>query len=74
MKRAQAFEHNFDTALARYHNYEIASAAFQIGIVLCSAAVITGTLLLAWVAGGVAVLGLAFTALGLFAPHAVHLG
>jgi hypothetical protein len=74
MKRAQAFEHNFDTALARYHNYEIASAAFQIGIVLCSAAVITGTLLLAWVAGGVAILGLAFTALGLFAPHAIHLG
>ncbi len=74
MKRAQAFEHNFDTALARYHNYEIASAAFQIGIVLCSAAVITGTLLLAWVAGGVAILGLAFTALGLFVPHAIHLG
>jgi len=74
MKRAQAFEHNFDTALARYHNYEIASAAFQIGIVLCSAAVITGMLLLAWVAGGVAILGLAFTALGLFVPHAIHLG
>jgi hypothetical protein len=30
--------------------------------------------LLAWVAGGVAILGLAFTALGLFAPHAIHLG
>src|SRR6266403_588193 len=39
MKRAQAAEHERDTALARYHNYEIASAAFQIGIVLCSAAV-----------------------------------
>ena len=74
MKRAQAFEHNFDTALARYHNYEIASAAFQIGIVLCSAAVITGMFLLVWVAGGVAILGLAFTALGLLAPHAIHLG
>ncbi len=74
MKRAQAAEHERDTALARYHNYEIASAAFQIGIVLCSAAVITGMLLLAWVAGGVAILGLAFTALGLLAPHALHLG
>jgi hypothetical protein len=74
MKRAQAAEHERDTALARYHNYEIASAAFQIGIVLCSAAVITGMLLLAGVAGGVAILGLAFTALGLFAPHALHLG
>jgi|SRR5215468_6847450 len=74
MKRAQAAEHERDTALARYHNYEVASAAFQIGIVLCSAAVITGTLLLAWLAGGVAIVGIAFVALGLFAPHAVHLG
>jgi hypothetical protein len=73
MKRAQAAEHERDTALARYHNYEIASAAFQIGIVLCSAAVITSMLLLAWVAGGVAIFGIAFTALGLFAPHALHL-
>jgi hypothetical protein len=73
-ERAMEAEHERDTALARYHNYELASAAFQIGIVLCSAAVITGTLLLAWVAGGVAILGIAFTALGLFAPHAVHLG
>jgi hypothetical protein len=61
-------------SLARYHNYEIASAAFQIRIVLCSAAVITGTLLLVWVAGGVAIFSIVFTALGLFAPHALHLG
>jgi hypothetical protein len=73
-ERAMEAEHERDTALARYHNYEIASAAFQIGIVLCSAAVITGMFLLAWVAGGVAVLGIAFTALGLFAPHMLHLG
>src|SRR5258707_8736421 len=74
MERAKEAEHERDTALARYHNYEIASAAFQIGIVLCSAAVITSLFLLAWVAGGVAILGLAFTALGLLAPHALHLG
>jgi hypothetical protein len=74
MERAKEAEHERDTALSRYHNYEIASAAFQIGIVLCSAAVITGMVLLAWLAGGVAVIGLVFTALGLFAPHALHLG
>lgn len=74
MKRAQSAEHERDAALARYHNYEMASAAFQIGIVLCSAAVITGMFLLAWIAGGVAVLGIAFTALGLLAPHALHFG
>ena len=73
-QRAMEAEHERDTALARYHNYEVASAAFQIGIVLCSAAVITGMILLAWIAGGVAILGMTFTALGLIAPHALHLG
>ncbi|MDO9060630.1 MAG: DUF4337 family protein, partial [Bradyrhizobium sp.] len=55
------------------HHYELASAAFQIGIVLASATIITGMIALAWVAGLLAVTGLAFTAIGLFAPHAVHL-
>ena len=73
MERAKEAEHERDTALARYHNYEIASAAFQIGIVLCSAAVITSMVILAWLAGGVAIVGIIFTALGLFAPHALHL-
>jgi len=73
-ERAKDAEHERDTALARYHNYEVASAAFQIGIVLCSAAVITGMFMLAWAAGGVAILGLLFTAFGLFAPHLLHLG
>jgi len=41
--------------------------------VLCSAAVITGMVLLAWLAGGIAVIGVAFMGLGLFAPHALHL-
>ncbi len=73
-ERAKEAEHERDTALARYHNYEFASAAFQIGIVLCSAAVITGMLMLAWIAGGAAVLGLLFVTFGLFAPHLLHLG
>jgi hypothetical protein len=73
-ERAKEAEDERDTALARYHNYEFASAAFQIGIVLCSAAVVTGMLLLAWIAGGVAVLGLVFITFGLFAPHLLHLG
>jgi hypothetical protein len=30
-----------DLAMARYHHYEVASAAFQIGIVLASATIIT---------------------------------
>ncbi len=70
---AEALEHDRDTWLARYHQYEFASAAFQIGIVLASAAVITGIVALAWLAGLTGVFGLGFMALGLWAPHALHL-
>ena len=72
-ERAKEAEHQRDTALARYHNYEFASAAFQIGIVLASATIITGMLVLAWLSVGLGAVGLAFMALGLWAPHAVHL-
>ncbi len=62
-----------DTQLARYHHYEVASAALQIGIVLASATIITGMMVLAWLAGAMGLVGLAFMAIGFFAPHAVHL-
>jgi len=74
MERARHLEESRDTALARYHNYEIASAAFQIGIVLASASVITGMLQLVWLSGGVGVVGLLFTVSGLFAPHFLLFG
>ena len=69
--RAKEAEHQRDEALARYHQYEIASAAFQIGIVLASAQVITGMVVLGWLSGLLGVAGLAFTAFGLWAPHAL---
>jgi hypothetical protein len=72
--RAQEAEHGRDTALARYHNYELASAAYQISIVLASASIITSMLILAWAAAGLGLVGIVFTGLGLLAPHAVHLG
>jgi Domain of unknown function (DUF4337) len=72
-ERAKDAEHKRDTALARYHHYEVASAAFQIAIVLASAAVITSMMVLTWVSGALAVVGLGFMAIGLLAPHAVHL-
>jgi hypothetical protein len=72
-ERAKEAEHKRDTALAKYHHYEVASAAFQIGIVLASATVITGMIVLSWISGLLAVAGLVFMAIGLFAPHAVHL-
>lgn len=69
---AERYEHERDVAMARYHNYEFGSAAFQIGIVLASAAVITGTMALAFGSIGLGIVGLGFMALGLFAPHVPH--
>jgi len=69
--RAKEAEEGRDLALARYHHYELASAAFQIGIVLASAAVITAMAALAWLGGLLGIVGLGLLGLGLFAPHAV---
>jgi hypothetical protein len=70
--QAEEYERARDLAMARYHNYEFGSAAYQIGIVLASAAVITGMIALAYGAIGLLVIGLAFTAVGMFAPHLGH--
>jgi len=72
-ERAKETEEKREHALARYHQYELASAAFQIGIVLASAEVITSMAILGWLSGLAGVIGLSFMALGLWAPHAVHL-
>ena len=70
--RAKEAEKKRDLAMARYHHYEFASAAYQIGIVLASAAVITGMIVLVYVAMGLGVVGLAFMALGYFNPDYLH--
>ncbi len=72
-KRAVDAQSKRDDAMAKYHHYEVASAAFQIGIVLASATVITGMIVLAWLACGLAVVGLGFMIIAFVAPHAVHL-
>ena len=72
-RRAIEEQHHRDEYLAKYHHYEFASAAFQIGIVLASATVITGMVVLSFMAGGLGVVGLAFMGFGLFAPHVLHL-
>ncbi|MBV8790485.1 MAG: DUF4337 domain-containing protein [Pseudolabrys sp.] len=71
--QAEEYEHERDTQLARYHHYEVASAAFQIGIVLASATIITGMMVLSWLAIGLGGVGLAFMTIGMWAPHAVHI-
>lgn len=71
--RAKQAETARDTNLAKYHHFEIASAAFQIGIVLASAMLITGVAALAWIGVGLGALGAGFVGIGIFAPHAIHL-
>ena len=72
-ERAKHAEEERDLAMAKYHHFELASAAFQIGIVLASATIITGMIVLAWISGLLALAGIGFTAIGIFAPHALHL-
>src|SRR5438067_3860240 len=72
-ERAKHAEHERDMATAKYHHNELASAASQIGIVLASATIINGSIALAWISGLLALAGIAFTALGAFMPHLLHL-
>jgi len=73
MARAKSAETKRDRSLSAYHQFEIASGALQIAIVLASANVITGAAFLMWGAAGLGVLGVAFSMIGFFAPTAVHL-
>ena len=72
-EKAKHAEHERDEATAKYHHFELASAAFQIAIVLASATIITGIIALAWVSGLVTLAGIVMTLLGLFQPHLLHL-
>jgi hypothetical protein len=72
-ERAKEAEEERNLAEAKYHHYELASAAFQIGIVLASATISTGIIGLAYISGLLTLIGLTFTALGLFMPHLLHL-
>jgi Domain of unknown function (DUF4337) len=71
-ERAKHAEESRELARSRYDNYEFASAAFQIGIVLASAEVITGIVALGWFSGLLGLAGLAFIGIGLWVPHALH--
>jgi hypothetical protein len=72
-ERAKHAEEERNLAEAKYHHFELASAAFQIGIVLASATIITGIIALAWVSGILTLAGIVITALGIFSPHLLHL-
>jgi Domain of unknown function (DUF4337) len=71
-ERARHAEEERDVATAKYHNFEIASAAFQIAIVLASATIITGIVALAGISGLLTLAGIIFVGFGIFAPLALH--
>jgi hypothetical protein len=72
-ERAKHAEEERDLATAKYHHFELASAAFQIGIVLASATIITGMIALAWISGLLTLAGVVVAAFGVLAPHVLHL-
>jgi plasmid stabilization system protein ParE len=72
MARAKEAEKKRDRSMAAYHQYELASAAVQIAIVLASAAIVTGAMALAWIGAGLGIVGVAFCLIGFFAPTSVH--
>ena len=71
--RAKDAEKGRDRFLAAYHQYEMSSAALQLAIVLATAHIIAGVAFLLWGAIALGAVGVAFVAIGLFAPTAVHL-
>jgi hypothetical protein len=73
VERARAAEKKRDQALAAYHHFELSSAALQLGIVLASAAVVTGVGMLVWSAVGLGVAGAGLAGIGFLAPTAVHI-
>src|SRR5262249_56735909 len=71
MAKARMLEAKSGRALAKYHNFEYGSAAFQIAIVLASSYIVTGVLYLLWAAGALGLIGLVFSVLGVVAPYAL---
>jgi hypothetical protein len=72
MARALVYEAERETARAAYHNFEYGSAAFQLAIVLASAAAVTSVMMLAFMSAGLGILGTVLTAVGFLAPHLLH--
>lgn len=72
LERALAAEVKRDVYTNQYHSYEIASAAFQIAIVMASVYLLTHIVYLLWMASGLVGIGLVFSAIGLFSPATIE--
>ena len=71
--RAKAKEESRDKALSAYHMFEYGSAALQLAIVLAGASALTTVAWLMVMSIGLGTIGIAFAALGFFAPTLIHL-
>ncbi len=71
--KAKQVEEKRARAFAAYHMFEYGAAALQIAIVLSSASVVTGMVVLAYGAAGLGVAASAFGLLGWLAPTLIHL-
>jgi hypothetical protein len=62
-----------DVAADKYHLFEIASAMFQIALVLTSVYLLTHAALMLWASFGLCGLAFALMAAGFFKPDLIHL-
>jgi hypothetical protein len=66
MPKAQALEHDRDIAHDRHNSYQVAEAAFQLGIVLCSIAIVARAIWLVFIGAGLGAVGLLSLVNGFF--------
>ena len=71
-ERAAEAEKKRDVFTNQYHCYEIGAAAFQIAIVIAGVYLLTHVMPLLLTVGGLVLVGMLFTALGLFSPATIQ--
>jgi hypothetical protein len=70
--RAAALEQQRDSSITRFNHYQVASAALQLGMWCAFVGMISGIWLLAFLAGGLGLVGVTFVFLGTYAPLALN--
>jgi hypothetical protein len=71
VKKAQAIEKHRDDRDAAKETYEFGSGALELGILLSSTSIVTGFVPLAFLGGGIGIVGGVLGLCGWFAPHLI---
>jgi multidrug efflux pump subunit AcrB len=69
VKKAQAIEKHRNDRNSAKQSYEFASGALELGILLASTSIVTSFIPLAFIGGGIGVIGAVMGLCGWFAPH-----